>query len=162
ALAELQEPRHVRDALELGGEQHAPGIWASGAPEDLEHGSDGTQVTRLRQLAEGLGKQAYGSSTVCTQQVAAPNATLVRRHSVDQEHKRVRRPGASLPPTTLDPRATGRQTLVERDATSVRGHAAQGIRGGAGGTLPHLDAIQRSFGAHDVSSVRAHDDGDAA
>lgn len=81
---------------------------------------------------------------------------------MDQEHKRARRPGASLPPTTLDARATGRQTLVERDANAVRSHAAQGIRGGTGGALPHLDAIQRSFGAHDVSSVRAHDDGDAA
>lgn len=33
---------------------------------------------------------------------------------------------------------------------------------GAGGPLPHLDAIQRSFGAHDVSTIRAHADGAAA
>lgn len=35
--------------------------------------------------------------------------------------------------------------------------AAHGLSG-AGGKLPHLDAIQRSFGSHDVSSVQAHTD----
>lgn len=39
--------------------------------------------------------------------------------------------------------------------------AAHGLSGG-GGKLPHLDAIQRSFGAHDVSSVRAHTDDKAS
>jgi hypothetical protein len=33
---------------------------------------------------------------------------------------------------------------------------------GAGGPLPHLDAIQASFGRYDVSGVRAHTDGAAA
>src|SRR3954454_4596968 len=32
---------------------------------------------------------------------------------------------------------------------------------GASGPLPHLDAIQSSFGAHDVSGIKAHTD-DAA
>lgn len=35
--------------------------------------------------------------------------------------------------------------------------AASGIQG-AGGALPHLDSIQKSFGKHDVSSVQAHTD----
>lgn len=45
----------------------------------------------------------------------------------------------------------------------VRAHqlAAAGTRG-AGGKLPHLDTIQRSFGRFDVSGVRAYTDGDAA
>lgn len=33
--------------------------------------------------------------------------------------------------------------------------AAEGVSG-SGGTLPHLPAIQNSFGGHDVSSVKAH------
>jgi hypothetical protein len=43
------------------------------------------------------------------------------------------------------------------------GQVAQaGVRGG-GGPLPHLDAIQESFGpAHDLSAVTAHQGGDAA
>ncbi len=39
--------------------------------------------------------------------------------------------------------------------------AAEGVRGG-GGPLPFRDQIQASFGAHDVSDVRAHVGGDAA
>jgi len=40
-------------------------------------------------------------------------------------------------------------------AEDVPAIAASGI-GGAGAPLPHLDQIQRSFGHHDISSVRAH------
>ena len=43
----------------------------------------------------------------------------------------------------------------------VHAAAAEGVSG-AGGALPHLDAIQQSFGAHDVSSVSAHVGGAAA
>ncbi|MCA9538012.1 MAG: DUF4157 domain-containing protein [Myxococcales bacterium] len=39
--------------------------------------------------------------------------------------------------------------------------AATGVRG-AGSPLPHLDAIQQSFGRHDVTGVQAHVGGDAA
>lgn len=47
------------------------------------------------------------------------------------------------------------------DAGDVHAHAARGIEG-SGSPLPHLDAIQASFGAHDVRHVRAHVGGDAA
>jgi Domain of unknown function (DUF4157) len=40
--------------------------------------------------------------------------------------------------------------------------AAQHGTSGSGGSLPHLDRIQRSFGRHDVSGVRAHTDERAA
>ncbi len=43
----------------------------------------------------------------------------------------------------------------------VHAAAAHGT-GGAGGTLPHIDQIQRSFGRHDVSKVVAHTDERAA
>lgn len=39
--------------------------------------------------------------------------------------------------------------------------AARGTEG-SGGQLPHLEAIQKSFGRHDVSAVRAHVGGEAA
>ncbi len=39
--------------------------------------------------------------------------------------------------------------------------AAQHGTRGAGGALPHLDAIQRSFGRHDVRGVKAHTGADA-
>jgi hypothetical protein len=40
-------------------------------------------------------------------------------------------------------------------ADDVHATAAQGVAG-TGASLPHLDAIQHSFGAHDVSGVQAH------
>jgi LAS superfamily LD-carboxypeptidase LdcB len=40
--------------------------------------------------------------------------------------------------------------------------AAETGTSGSGGPLPHLDRIQRLFGKHDVSSVRAYTDGNAA
>jgi len=48
------------------------------------------------------------------------------------------------------------------DPAVTRAHAAHGISGPAQ-PLPHLDAIQRSFGpSHDLSQVQAHVGGDAA
>jgi hypothetical protein len=47
------------------------------------------------------------------------------------------------------------------DDTEVQAVAARGTAG-PGGSLPHLDAIQRSFGPHDVSGVTAHVGGAAA
>lgn len=44
---------------------------------------------------------------------------------------------------------------------AVQEHAERGISG-SGGTLPHADAIQRSFGSHDVGNIVAHTDSQAA
>ena len=44
---------------------------------------------------------------------------------------------------------------------NVHAAAARGTAG-SGGTLPHLDAIQQSFGRHDVSNVQAYQGGAAA
>lgn len=71
----------------------------------------------------------------------------------------------------------GKQTLVEQiygspvqrlatagaGAPPARVHAAaEAGTAGAGGPLPHLDAIQRSFGRNDVSGVRTHTDAAAS
>lgn len=45
-------------------------------------------------------------------------------------------------------------------ADDLHATAAGGVSG-AGGQLPHLDAIQQSFGRHDVGGVSAHTDGAA-
>jgi len=55
---------------------------------------------------------------------------------------------------------------VQRDRPSgqstgdIQAAAQQGVASG-GGALPHLGAIQRSFGRHDVTAVQAHTDGAA-
>ncbi len=46
-------------------------------------------------------------------------------------------------------------------SNDVHRAAAHGLSG-SGGTLPHLDVIQKSFGRHDVSSISAHVGGRAA
>ena len=46
-------------------------------------------------------------------------------------------------------------------ASDVHKAADKGVQG-AGSALPHIDAIQRSFGSHDVSSVTAHVGGAAS
>ena len=53
------------------------------------------------------------------------------------------------------------QAQGDLDGPDVHALAAQGTAGG-GGTLPFLDQIQRAFGHHDVSGVRAHVGGAAA
>jgi len=47
------------------------------------------------------------------------------------------------------------------DTAAVHDAAARGTAGG-GGALPHLAAIQRSFGGHDVSGISAHVGGTAS
>ena len=52
------------------------------------------------------------------------------------------------------------QRAAKEGAASPGDHHALAERGtsGAGGALPHQEAIQRSFGAHDVSGIVAHTD----
>jgi hypothetical protein len=64
-----------------------------------------------------------------------------------------------LAAAALQMRQAGR--AVGLDEARRRELAAAGMSG-PGGPLPHLDRIQRSFGRHDVSAVRAHVDGNAA
>ncbi len=88
-------------------------------------------------------------------------------------------PGTTTP--TAVQRAPGKTTLVEQayatiagaapdpavqrkgggDSPDVHATAAAGTAG-SGGALPFLEPIQRSFGRHDVTGVRAHTDDAAA
>lgn len=51
----------------------------------------------------------------------------------------------------------GRGEANDGIGVDVQGVAAAGVRG-AGGALPYLDVIQRSFGRHDVSGAATHTD----
>jgi hypothetical protein len=65
-------------------------------------------------------------------------------------------------PIQLDriaPRPPSQQTSA--DAHGIRAEAESGASG-TGSALPHLDAIQASFGGHDVTGVKAHVGGGAA
>jgi hypothetical protein len=52
--------------------------------------------------------------------------------------------------------APGKSSRTE----DIQARASEGVKG-SGGSLPFLDVIQRSFGAHDIGSARAHTDENA-
>ena len=71
---------------------------------------------------------------------------------------------SSIPNELLPRPSTGgiqRSGDGQGSAGDVHAAAAQGIAD-SGATLPHLDVIQRAFGGHDVSGVKAHVGGAAA
>jgi hypothetical protein len=82
---------------------------------------------------------------------------------VQHDHRQQRAPGSAA--TTNDAAAPGRSTLsgalYESEGGDVPKLAAQGVSGPAT-ELPFRDQIQRSFGRHDLSDVRAHIGGPAA
>src|SRR5690242_16614420 len=83
--------------------------------------------------------------------------------SITQRHAAT--PGAALDASRAI--VDGAWVQLARDAhrglddDGVRAAAAHGTSGG-GGALPHLEAIQRAFGPHDVSGVTAHTDAAAS
>ncbi|WP_428263059.1 eCIS core domain-containing protein [Haliangium sp.] len=62
---------------------------------------------------------------------------------------------------TAPPAVQAKGAMGAEDGDQVRRAASAGVSSG-GGALPHLSAIQASFGAHDVGSVQAHVGGAAA
>ena len=66
--------------------------------------------------------------------------------------------GATQDSPTRGGAAPGKRTLTDQ---MVVQHTADHGTSGAGGPLPHQDAIQRSFGNHDVSGIAAHTDANA-
>jgi hypothetical protein len=74
----------------------------------------------------------------------------------------VERFGAAGARRVIQRRASQRQDQGAggTDAPGVQAAAEHGLSGG-GGPMPHGDAIQRSFGRHDVSHVQAHTGGAA-
>ncbi len=95
------------------------------------------------------GYQAPSSSTVQRQKIDVGKRTLVDATFA----LRVQRTGRSVQLQTLQ---THRVPGDER----VHIAAAGGIEG-PGGSLPHLDTIQRAFGRYDVTGINAHVGGSA-
>lgn len=113
-----------------------------------------------------------------TQRLAAPRATASEPGAAPTSHRAT--PAIQRQQLAHDlvaalgylggPAPSVEQSAVQLETDSHTGlsdeaitvHAARGTSG-AGGALPHLDAIQRAFGpAHDLSGVRAHVGGAAA
>lgn len=78
--------------------------------------------------------------------------------SFDHQHRRDGR-GTSGPTEAPQPgKRTLSEELGEPDVPAIAQHGVAG----SGGSLPHLDRVQRAFGKHDVSGVTAHVGGAAA
>ncbi len=101
-------------------------------------------------------------SALCLQYRKNQAAALVRADAAPQERDSTRwakaaTDGYADAAAALSPlQAKGRA-----DGARVQETAAAGVAGG-GGALPHAEAIQRSFGRHDVGGVQAHVGGRAA
>src|SRR5262249_21438102 len=117
----------------------------------------------------GRGTGACGRRTRAAQRLRCEPSMNERDHKPEQQALAAARGEATpLAPTVTAhglPRSLLQRKLLQRraraakktDAAQVQAAAESGIAGAAG-PLPHLDAIQRSFGRHDVSHVHAHTD----
>ncbi len=84
------------------------------------------------------------------------------RDRASVQFQRQQRSGGAGKQTLVQKRYTQRsQGPVASGAADVHAHAASGVQG-SGAELPHRDAIQKSFGGHDVGNVKAHVGGAAA
>ncbi|MFI5289464.1 MAG: DUF4135 domain-containing protein, partial [Polyangia bacterium] len=73
----------------------------------------------------------------------------------------VDRLGAAGARRVIQRRLAERREKAEPDSAEVQAAAESGVRGPAG-SLPHQATIQKAFGKHDVSHVKAHVGGEAA
>jgi hypothetical protein len=118
----------------------------------------------------------WGTIDVTSHAVPAPRADLHAPDATASLDEPQRRPSASVVEAAAAPAAVApdggfhaysydvqRQADAGAPADSAAVHAvaAQGVAG-SGGPLPFADRIGASFGAHDVSDVRAHVGGEAA
>ena len=118
------------------------------------------KVALTQRMARGTAPPSASSSTTPTQR-AVQRAALAHELSAAfgfADHPRDRADADALAQPVQ--RHGDAHTGLSDDAISA--HAAAGVSG-AGGVLPHLETIQRSFGPdHDLSNVRAHVGGAAA
>ena len=97
------------------------------------------------EVVQQRGTRAFGggNAEVSSQRSKAIQMLRSQPYSVQTEALR-----PSLP-VQLDGKG------ARQDTDAIHQAAAHGIQG-SGGSMPHLGAIQQSFGAHDVSSIQAH------
>jgi hypothetical protein len=113
-------------------------------------------------LTQRMAAPRGGPTSAPVQREIDPVAAAVQRARLDHDTAAafgfLGGPAASIDESIVQMKADAHTGLSDDVITA---HAAAGVAGG-GGALPHLDAIQRSFGPHDVSGVRAHVGGAAA
>lgn len=178
-MRDYERPRREGGAKELGGEaagtKHAlvPGMRTlteslpphaqadDGASELTSTAESGTAPSTSENLEErGAHEDASGavSRSASILEGAEWEAIDPNEFTANSDDA----PGNSLPTTTVQTTAVQRHAehpaAPTREASAV---AADGMQG-SGNALPHVDAIQASFGKHDVSQVRSYDGGDAA
>jgi hypothetical protein len=95
-----------------------------------------------------------------TSGAAASQARAARHSAMDSWMDAAHRGASALSDPGLQA-VQARGNVAADDPAAVHQAAAEGVSG-TGGSLPHLDRIQQSFGANDVSQVRAHVGGEAA
>ena len=116
----------------------------------------GDEPSKVGNAVDGMG--AVGKRTLVEQ---VPAGTSIQHHTDTMPVLQLGRPESGTssdpgaPPVQLD---IGTPALVD---TEVQDVARAGVAD-SGMPLPHLDAIQRSFGPHDVGGIRAHIGGAAA
>ena len=104
-----------------------------------------------RRFGKDAPSRTEGPSLDSNQTQEGPLGMLVERFGVVGARRIIQR------------RASQRQEGggAGHDDVGMQAAAARGLSGG-GGPMPHGEAIQRSFGKHDISHVQAHTDGAAA
>src|SRR5947207_2288115 len=118
----------------------------------LDHSRSADDPSLVQRAIDPLARRsiASGSSPAVVPALPGPSSDLAVQLFADAV-------GAGLYPAQVQLDGTGGGL----SSAAVHRAAAHGLSG-SGGTLPHLGAIQRAFGRHDVSGVSAHVGGRAA
>jgi hypothetical protein len=122
-----------------------------------DRGYDGSSTTEGSSTSSGAGAPGKRTRTESLQRRAAPGASSASASvaaSATVSHDPF---GQHLAHASVQRKGEG----SDDESAAVHAVAAQGVAG-SGGPLPFADRIGASFGAHDVSDVRAHVGGQAA
>lgn len=122
---------------------------------------------RNRSSTEGLAIQIQSAEVPISSPYRMPTGPAAAPPLFEPDHRDTRSngslgiPGRHTPVESLAPVQRRAGAVAGADPAHIHAAARRGIAGGSG-PLPHLDPIQRSFGRHDVSGVKAHVGGEAA
>lgn len=105
----------------------------------------------LGHVTQSLGKGTHATSleTCHREHAGGPGKRSLTEALAPVQHK--------MP----EPALTATERPDMRDETAVHASAARGVATAAS-PLPFSDTLQRAFGRHDVSTIKAHVGGDAA
>ncbi len=140
----------------------AQGAWFPHFNESLRRGAGGDQVRFTYSLIDPRTFSQRELAQILDSVVPATTEPRAEESQGDGEDASRQTPyevtPAATPARSVHPDGALDPSL---DPNTVHRAAESGVAGG-GDTLPHFDAIQHSFGHHDVTGVRAHVGGPAA